>query len=234
MPSLEGVSVSTDLRPVAAVVLIAGPDEELIDATLAAIGARAPELVERLRISVIRSSSADEDAAGTVSVELPAIPVIPRGRLQVRLNRDGQPAGTALINVAHFDSVGVVTAALDSGAELDGSSLRFVWMETTRFSGQPLTPDVLRKWSGEPIVARRSLRVDRPIRVTDVGPRPAADTGDAIRMVYRRGSFKLELSCRARDRGQVGDIIRVYADDSDTMYRARLTGPGRAEWIETL
>lgn len=212
----------------------AGPDQELVDAALEAITSRAPELAPRVRVSVIRSPNADEESEESLTVELPAVPVIPRGRLQVRLTRGGQSTGTALINVAHFDSVGVVTSPIASSGEITPGTIRFVWMETTRFAGQPLTPRLLAQWGDQAIVARRSLRADRPLRATDLGPRPAAETGDAVRMVYRRGTFKLELSCRARDRGQIGDIIRIYADDSDTMYRARLTAPGRAEWIETL
>jgi flagella basal body P-ring formation protein FlgA len=224
-------------------LLAAGPaaaqsnsDSHLVaDATLLAITARAPEMVSRIQVSVVRQPKADVLSAGQpLQVELPALPVIPRGRLQVKLSRNGESLGTAQVNVAHFDSVATATAAVASGADVITTDLRFVWMETTRFSGDPLTPAALSAFGNADVIARRSLRADRALRTSDVGPRPAADTGDSVRMLYRRGSFVMDLSCRARDRGQIGDIIRLYADDSDTTYRARLTAPGRAEWIETL
>ncbi len=205
------------------------------DATLLAIAERAPELASRIEVSVVRQPRAEVLLADVaLQVELPALPVIPRGRLQVKLSRNGESLGTAQVNVAHFDSVATATGAVESGADVTTADLRFVWMETTRFSGDPLTPSALRAFGDLDVIARRSLRADRALRTSDVGPRPAADTGDSVRMLYRRGAFVLDLSCRARDRGQIGDIIRLYADDSDTTYRARLTARGRAEWIETL
>jgi hypothetical protein len=44
----------------------------------------------------------------------------------------------------------------------------------------------------------------------------------------------MTLRCKAREPGFVGDVIRVYAPDNDTAYRARLVDAGRATWIETL
>ena len=209
--------------------------DPVAEATMLAISERAPELMDRIEVSVVRQPKAevlsDESA---LQVELPSLPVIPKGRLQVKLARNGESLGTAQVNVAHFDSVATATGVVESGADVTRADLRFVWMETTRFSGDPLTPAVLSGFGSLDVIARRSLRPDRALRTSDVGPRPAAETGDSVRMLYRRGAFVLDLSCRARDRGQIGDIIRLYADESDTTYRARLTAPGRAEWIETL
>ena len=58
--------------------------------------------------------------------------------------------------------------------------------------------------------------------------------GDPVLMAYARGIITLKLNCKAREPGAVGDEIRLYAPNTDTTYRARLTAPGQAEWIETL
>lgn len=212
----------------------------IVQASESALSARTADADERLAISVIRLPSnaeqlADQlDSSDDWSIQLPARPHVPKGRLQVTVMHEGARQGTAVIQVAHFDSVAVLTTPVTSGAPVSLEDLEFVWMEVTRFSGEPLTREALSKWGPQELLARRSLKEDRPLRKVDIAPRPAAETGDPVRMVYRRGAFVLDLTCRARDRGQVGDIIRLYADDSDTVYRARLTAPGRAEWIETL
>lgn len=199
---------------------------------LYAIAARIPDVSSRIQVAVVRF--AGSDATGTVSVSLPERPLVPRGRVQVPVSVDGSRVGSALLHVAHFDSVAIYPESAFSGDMVQAELLRFVWMDVTRFSGEPLTRTALAAYDGQELIARTAIRPDRALRRNDIGPRPAADTGDPVRMTYRRGAFVLELACRARDRGRVGDTIRVYADDSDTVYRARLTAPGRAEWIETL
>ncbi|MEX1055510.1 MAG: flagella basal body P-ring formation protein FlgA, partial [Rhodothermales bacterium] len=62
----------------------------------------------------------------------------------------------------------------------------------------------------------------------------AAETGDHVTLNYRRGAVQLRLTCKARESGAVGDVIRVYSDDTRSMYRARLTARGKADWISTL
>jgi flagella basal body P-ring formation protein FlgA len=204
------------------------------DAAILALSTRAPDRADNVTVTVIRLPQEIVESSSSLEVVLPALPVVPRGRIQVGLRTDNQARGHAMIQIAHFDSVAVPVAALAGGAPVSSGDLRFVWMETTRHAGDPLTPSALRALGNQELIARRSLRADRPLRATDLERRPAADTGDPVRMKYRRGAFMLELSCHARDRGQIGDVIRLYAEDSDTTYRARLTAPGRAEWIETL
>ena len=202
-------------------------------ATLEAIAARMPALTDRVEVSVTRIS-AQPQGPGSLQVTLPERPAVPRGRMQVTLSVGPDAVGSAMIDVAHFDSVAVLAQPISSGDPVSPQDLIFIWMDVTRFSGDPLSARAMREMAGTDLIAHRSLRTDRPLRTSDLGPRPAADTGDPVRMSYRRGAFVLELACRARDRGQIGDIIRLYADESDTVYRARLTAPGKAEWIETL
>lgn len=201
-------------------------------ATLEALAGRLPGAVDRIRVMVHRIPT--HEGSGEVAVSLPDHPVVPRGRLQVPVSVDNERVGSAMVEVAHFDSVATLIESVSTGDSVLPASFRYVWMDVTRFSGDPLTPARLAAMADTDLIAHRSLRADRPLRATDIGPRPAAETGDPVRMTYRRGAFVLEMACRARDRGQIGDIIRIYADDSDTMYRARLTAPGRAEWVETL
>jgi flagella basal body P-ring formation protein FlgA len=222
-----------DTSPVASVA----PGDAILSAARRAVADRLPEAGRSVEVTVVRLSDLPEGTTfepTTVRVELPRSPVVPKGRLQVSFSVGTERLGSALIQVAHYDSVAIAVEQFSSRDVISPSSLRFVWMETTRFNGEPLTPASLNRWRGTELMARRFLRADSPLRTSDLGPRPAAETGEPVRMTYRRGAFLLDLSCRARDRGQLGDIIRLYADDSDTVYRARLVGAGRAEWIETL
>ncbi|MFT5143667.1 MAG: flagella basal body P-ring formation protein FlgA [Thalassolituus oleivorans] len=213
------------------------PEDAILSAATRAVAGRIPGSAGSVEVSVVRVSDLPEGTTfgpSAVHVELPQSPVVPKGRLQISFSVGTERLGTALIQVAHFDSVAIAIEQFSSGDAIIPSSLHFVWMETTRFSGEPVTPGTLDRWGDAELMARRYLRTDSPLRTTDIGPRPAAETGEPVRMSYRRGAFLLDLSCRARERGQLGDIIRLYADDSDTVYRARLVGAGRAEWIETL
>ena len=53
-------------------------------------------------------------------------------------------------------------------------------------------------------------------------------------MRFERSGLHLNLTCKARETGHVDDEIRLYSADTGKTYRARLTAPGAATWIETL
>ena len=53
-------------------------------------------------------------------------------------------------------------------------------------------------------------------------------------MRFERSGLHLNLTCKARETGHVDDEIRLYSTDTGKTYRARLTAPGAATWIETL
>lgn len=194
------------------------------------VDARYPEWAGRL---IVRAERVPEAAA---ALEAPRVAWadrgrVPRGPLSVEVtDARGQSAGRARVFVAHFDSVFSTTETLRKG-DAAGDALTVVWTETTRLSGDPLTPRDLPP--GE-VFATRYLRADRVLRRGDVRGAFAAEVGEVVAMRYRRGAIGLELRATARQAGHVGDAVRLHAPDTGTTYRARLVAPGVAEWIETL
>ncbi|MCH8962784.1 MAG: flagella basal body P-ring formation protein FlgA, partial [Bacteroidetes bacterium] len=141
----------------------------------------------------------------------------------------------ALLYVAHFDSVVIARATMPSGDEVILATASIAWMETTTFRGAPLRPDELRALIQEgALFATRTIREGRVLRHADVRRAYAAETGATVMMRYRRGRLQFDLSCKARQAGHLDDAIRLYSSETGKTYRARLTGPGAAEWIETL
>lgn len=208
----------------------------------AVLAARFPADVHRLNVRVTRTSEevAALPAAAPLRVEFPAEAAAPRGRTQVDVltgsDADGwRRAGWALLDVAHFDSVVVAARRVAGDEAVPEDALTVAWTETTSFRGTPLRPADLRalEAAGGPVAARL-LRPGRPLRTSDLRPPWAADTGAAVELGYTRGGLALRLSTKAREPGAVGDVIRVYSPDTQATYRARLTAPGAATWIETL
>ncbi|MEZ4701571.1 MAG: flagella basal body P-ring formation protein FlgA [Rhodothermales bacterium] len=210
----------------------------LVEAAQSALAEQYPGHEERMEIRLVRTGG-DAPADAPLRVRLPAGAGVPKGRIQANLQAlspDGawQDAGWAQFYVAHFDSVAVPTRALNKDAEIGPDDLVFAWMETTRFAGDPLTPALLRDLATAPLFAHRHLQADRALQRTDVRPAYAADTGEPLDMIYQRDQLTLIVKGQARSPGFVGDIIRFYAPTTKSMYKVRLTGPGAAEWLETL
>lgn len=191
--------------------------------------------MHRLEIQIKRTGG-DADQVQRPRVEFRSLDGLPRGSAQVRVYRreNGQweRAGWALLYIAHFDSVLVADRTMRSGDAISRSDVRETWEETTRFRGEPLTASAFDEH--RELFATRHLREGRTLRSRDVRPAYAADTGESVTVQYRRGALQMELRCKAREPGFVGDVIRVYAPDTDAAYRVRLVEPGFAEWVETL
>ena len=172
-------------------------------------------------------------------VHFPARPAVPRGRSQVTVEAlidsiGWQKAGWAWLNVAHFDSVAIAQRVVTKDEALAAEDAVGIWMDITKFPGTPLHPRVLReRVASETAFLTKTVTANRPLRLSDIRPPYAADTGDSVIMHYNRNGVSLELSCKARGRGLTGDIIRLYSPTSKRTYRARLTAAGRADWIET-
>ncbi len=200
-----------------------------------ALAARFPEAAERLRVRVLRTGG--DVGAASLRVELPASGALPRGHTQVDVlaetPRGWRKTGWALLHVAHFDSVVVARRAVRRGEAVRPGDLGAVWTETTAFHGEPLRTVDLRALGPE-LFAERALRPDRALRRGDLRPPLAADTGDTVAMRYQRGPLSFTIPCHARRPGAVGEVVRLYAPSTGTTYRARLTGPGTAEWVATL
>ncbi len=228
------------LTPLAAFAQDEGPQAIRVRALAERVLAeRYPDDAHRLKLRVKRVEATFE-AEAALRLDFPAKDQWPRGTTQVKLFTGSdaagwQKAGWALLYVAHFDSVVVARATMPSGDEVILAEASIAWMETTTFRGAPLRPDELRALIQEgALFATRTIREGRVLRHADVRRAYAAETGTAVMMRYRRGSLTFDLACTARQAGHLDDTIRLYSSETGKTYRARLTGPGAAEWIETL
>ncbi|WP_456427610.1 flagellar basal body P-ring formation chaperone FlgA [Rhodocaloribacter sp.] len=210
--------------------------ERIRAAAEAVLAERFPGEAHRLRVRVIRTGGQLTGEAD-LKVTFQSSDALPRAHAKVdvwRQANDGwTKAGWALLYVAHFDSVVVAREGVAQGAVVTPEQVTFAWMDVTGFRGEPLRPAVYRALARDEVFAARPLRERRPLRAGDLRPPFAANTGDAVLMHYRRGKITLRMACKAREPGFIGDVIRLYNPDTDTMYRARLTAPGAAEWMET-
>ncbi len=112
---------------------------------------------------------------------------------------------------------------------------RFAWLETTRFRGEPLTPDGVRRlFEKGDTFAHRHLNEERTLKEGDVRNALDVKLGQSVNMTYRRDQFVLEFTCKARMQGFTGDEIKLFAPATNKTYRVLITGPGEAEWLETL
>lgn len=195
---------------------------------------RFPADLHRIEVRVERTGG-DADRVQQPRVAFRSLDRLPRGSAQVRVYERRQErwesVGWALLYVAHFDSVLVADRTVRSGDEVTRRDVRARRVETTRFHGEPLP--VAAFDTADALFATRHLSEGRTLRRGDIRPPYAADTGQSVTMQYQRGGLQMELRCKAREPGFVGDVIRLYAPDTDAAYRARLVEPGRAEWIET-
>ena len=228
------------LTPIAAFAQDGGPQTVRVRALAERVLAeRYPDDAHRLDVRV-RRVEATFEAKAALRLDFPAEDEVPRGTTQVKLftgsDASGwQKAGWALLYVARFDSVVIARTTVPSGDEVSLGDASIAWMETTAFRGEPLRPDDLRALTQEgALFATRSLGEGRVLRRGDLRPAYAAETGATVMMRYRRGRLQFDLSCKARQAGHLDDAICLYSSETGKTYRARLTGPGAAEWIETL
>ncbi len=207
--------------------------QPLAEAAWQALAARYPAEAPALEVRIDRAADAVLNV-DTPLVVWPADADVPRGRVQVRVqDATGRDAGVAMLFVAHFDSVVVTRGAVASGDEVDASALEAVWRETTRLRGGWLRARDLATMP-EALFATRYLRADVPLRPGDLRPPYAAEPGQPVDLRYTRGAVAFTLRAEAREAGHVGDTIRLFLSDTRTTYRARLTAPGEAVWVETL
>ncbi|SHK18146.1 flagellar basal body P-ring formation chaperone FlgA [Rhodothermus profundi] len=196
-----------------------------------------PALAAHLKPRLLRYQPV---AAGQIRMQLPSTVDDPTGPLQVELwtpdNRGTwRKAGWALFYVARYDSVVVARQALQRGEPVDPTALTIVWQEITRLRTPPLTPTRLRQLQQQGVLlAARSVAAGQILRATDLRPPYAVQTGDTVWMRYRRGTLLLRLRCQARASGFIGDVIELYAPQTQATYRGRIVAPGLVEWIATL
>ena len=155
----------------------------------------------------------------------------PRGRVSAEVETtDGAgawvPAGWAFLDVAVFETVPVVTRDLGRGDALDGA-VELQRADVTNLSDAPVAD-----WSGG--TASRPIRAGAVLTERLALAPAAAERGEAVRVRYRRGAVALVLDCEARERGAVGETVRVSCDTPRAAYRVRLTAAGEGEWVTTL
>ena len=196
--------------------------------------------------SAAKSSAGNDSAGGApapqsspLRIRLTQSDAIPKGHTQVRLLTESpggrwSESGWALLYVAHYDSIAIAQRDLSKNDPVGGSDFSFAWMETTTYRGEPLTPDHYRALAAGGLFAARPIRSGESVRVDDVRPPFAVDTGETLTMTYERNGIILKVTCQAREPGVAGDVIRAYNPDTKTTYKVELTGPRAAGWISTL
>ena len=199
---------------------------------------RFPEIAPRLEVRVQRTNVTLENPA-SLQLLFPAEAAVPRGHTQVDVQAqqeagNWEKVGWALLYVAHFDSVAAMRRRVEPDEAVTDADVTTIWIETTTFHGIPMRATTLQRLQREtPLYASHLLREGQTLHHDDLRPPYAADTGETVEMHYQRGPILLRLPCKAREPGFAGDVIRLYAPTTSATYRARLTGPGQAEWIET-
>jgi len=205
----------------------------------AVLATRYPAEAPRLAVRVKRIEAALDELA-PVRLVFPEDDALPRGTTQVTLLQDAgeagwQKAGWALLYIAHYDSVMMTATTVRADAEVDPAALHVAWIETTTFRGEPLRPaDWQARLHDGAVFATRILREGQALRRSDLRPAYAAEPGAVVLMRYRRRGVAFDVVCKAREAGLAGEAVRLYSTDTGNLYRARLTGPGTAEWLETL
>lgn len=217
-------------------VLVGAPDAlageaEVAAAAEAALAEAWPSVAARAEVRVVRLSGAAAEAEPPLRVRF-LDPSPPRGRTSavVEVEADGAwaRAGWAYLEVAHHGTVAVLTRDVARGEPV-ADALRPEAADVTDLP-DALSPDAL----GDGWTAARSLRAGTVLTGRLVAAPAAVERGDPVRVVYARGAVRIALDGEARERGAVGDEVRVYCDDVRSTFRVRLTGPGAGVWVRTL
>ena len=215
------------------------PGVRIAEAATTLLASRYPDVAHRLSVRVIRASGSI-DAESPVRLSWAEALEIPKGYVQAQVEQQvgteqWEMAGRATLYISHFDSVAVSLKSFGPDEPVQPSDFQFAWIETTKFRGRPLTTAqfAIMETQGS-MFTDRFLRPDRALRVSDLRPAYAAETGQSVTMAYSRAGISLTLLTKARRPGFEGDVIKLFSSVTNKTYRARLTAPGEAEWIETL
>lgn len=208
-------------------------EAEVAAAAEAALAEAWPEAAEHAEVRVVRLSGAAGDVAPPLRVRFPdGAP--PRGRTSAVVEAaeaDGSwaRAGWAYLEVAYTGTVAVLTRDLQRGDPISPDAVRPEAVETTDLP-DALAPNAL----GDGWTAARSLRAGTVLTARLVEAPAVVEVGDPVQVVYARGAVRVVLAGEARQRGALGDEVRVYCDDTHSTFRVRLTGPGAGVWVRTL
>lgn len=203
-------------------------------AAAAALTAQWPDVAARATVRVVRLSGGAERVQSPVRVHfLSEAP--PHGRASARVEQatsDGWvPAGWAWLDVAHTATAAVLVRALARGETVTAADYRLEPIETTRQADPPVPPDslYLGAWTASRPLAAGTVLTHRLLALP-----LAAEAGSAVRVRHQRGAVLIAFETVARERGAVGEAVRVYDPNSRRTHRVRLTAPGEGIWLSTL
>lgn len=203
-------------------------------AATAALAEAWPDVAARATVRVVRLSGGAERARPPVRVRF-LDAAAPRGRASVEVEApagDGWArAGWALLDVAHTGTAAVLVRPLARGEAVTPDAYRLDAVETTRLAEPPLAPDslVTTDWTASRPLAAGTVLTRRVLALP-----LAAETGDAVRVRYQRGAVQIAFEAVARERGAVGETVRVYDASTRRTHRVRLTASGEGAWLSTL
>lgn len=213
------------------IVLWAGfpPDSLLLHAAEADLHARFPGRAHRFEVRLAQPWPS-ETTLSAPHIAWPRHPEVPKGRLQVEVTDGGIVRGRAWLFVAHYDSVVIARDGLAADQPIDATTVDVMWQETTRISSYLPA----RALADTVLVAARSVPEGRLLRPSDVRPPDAVQPGDLVRLTLLRNGMAFMVDTQARQRGHVGQVIRVFSPDTRATYLAQITHPGEARWVRTL
>ena len=177
---------------------------------------------------------------GSLDLIWPERHEMPKALLRVTVqSKDAQTqhvdTGWALLYIAHYDSVLVLNRRIKQDEHVLDTDLSIIWSETTRFHGNPLTPRYYKALaSAGTVYANRYIAENRTLKKNDLRNAFDVVTGQQVIMTYIRNGITLELTCKSRNKGFKGDIVKLFSPDTQHMYKARISGPQKADWVETL
>ena len=195
----------------------------------AAAEAALEDVWDDAEVEVVRLSRA---AAAASPVRVRFRDTAPRGRVSAEVESpvDGvwQSVGWAYLEVSVFETVWVASRDLEAGDHIEGA-LELARAEVTGLYADPLPVDGLEGW-----IASRRIRSGGVVTEANARPPVAVADGEPVRVRYGRGAVRVEMTCRARETGSVGEVVRVVCSDPYALYRVRLTAPGVGTWAVTL
>ncbi len=198
----------------------------------AALADAWPGAAPHASVRVVRLSGGAERVRPPVRVRFLDAGV-PRGRASAEVEAaDGggwARAGWALLDVAHTATAAVLVRPLARGEAVTPDAYRLDTVETTHLAEPPLAPDALDGWA-----AGRALAAGTVLTARALARPVAVDTGQPVRVRYRRGAVRIAFEAVARERGAVGETVRVYDSATRRTHRVRLTAPGEGAWLSTL
>lgn len=188
-----------------------------------ALGERLREAGSGARIVAIEAVRDQSLPPGRAKIEVGEIAGRwPRARagVPVRLTVDGRPVRTVTVWVGMRDARRVPVYADASNAGAAGETLRLVEgdVDMTCCSGAPIAgADAVRG-----LRLRRSVRAGQPAMASDFERMPDVIERQQVRIEVVRGAVRLTTVGTALADGDIGQIVRVRADGSDSAVAARV------------